>query len=150
MKTTITVKWTAFEKSFENLPNQNGNAWSDRPNQTGRIGNAEITFDTEIPPAMFDEEILELLFEQTNLYGGQVWKAHFEGKMPEDRSHTALSVGDQVVIERNDDRSEYVCKDVGWELLTFQSKSYGKVRDVFQLDQDRMMSRMADAEMGDL
>jgi len=137
MKTKITVKWVAFQGS-------NNLVMKDRRD------NAEMTFETDIPPAMFDEEILELLFEQTNLYGGQVWKAHFEGKMPEDRSHTALSVGDQVVIERNDDRSEYVCKDIGWELLTFQSKSYGKVRDVFQLDQDRMMSRMADAEMGDL
>jgi len=108
MKTTITVKWTAFD----NL--------GDQMFVKGRITNAEMTFDTEIPPAMFDEEILELLFEQTNLYGGDVWKTHFEGKMPENRSHTALSVGDRVVIERNDDRSEYRCKDIGWDLLTFQ------------------------------
>ncbi len=138
MKTTITVKWVAFEGS-ENLLVK------------GRRDNAEMTFETEIPPAMFDEEILELLFEQTNLYGGDVWDKYFEGKMPEDRTHTALSIGDRVVIERNDDRSEYVCKDVGWELRSFQhGKDHSPVRDLFQLDQDRMMSRMADAEMGDL
>ncbi len=138
MKTTITVKWVAFEGS-ENLLVK------------GRRDNAEMTFETEIPPAMFDEEILELLFEQTNLYTGDVWNKYFEGKMPEDRSHTSLSVGDRVVIERNDDRSEYVCRMIGWELLTFKNNSFASpVRDVFQLDQDRMMSRMADAEMGDL
>ena len=138
MKTTLTVKWTAFENSHNLFI------------EGGRITNAEMTFTTEIPPAMFDEEILELLFEQTNLYTGKVWDEYFKDKMPENRSHTSLSVGDRVIIERNDDRSEYVCKDIGWELLTFQSPSYGRVRDVFQLDQDRMMSRMADAEMGDL
>ena len=137
MKTTITVKWTAFESHGDALSNH------------GRIANAEMTFVSEIPPAMYDEEILELLFEQTNLQAGDVWKTHFEGKIPENRSHTSLSVGDKVTIERNDDRSEYVCKMVGWELLNF-SNYYSGVRDAFQLDQDRMMSRMADAEIGDL
>ena len=137
MKTTITVKWVAFEKSVNP--------------DSGRIGNATHTFDTEIPPAMFDEEILELLFEQTNLYAGDVWEKYFEGKMPENRSHTSLSVGDRVVIERNDDRSEYKCADIGWDLVSFKhGKAHTPVRDIFQLDQDRMMSRMADAEMGDL
>jgi hypothetical protein len=107
MKTTITVKWTAFEGN-KNLIIQ------------GRCDNAEMTFETDIPPAMFDEEILELLFEQTNLYGGDVWDKYFEGKMPENRSHTALSVGDRVLIERNDDRSEYRCEDIGWQLLSFK------------------------------
>jgi len=139
MKTTITVKWTAFETHGDALSNH------------GRIPNAEMTFVSEIPPAMFDEEILELLFEQTNLQAGDVWKTHFEGKIPENRSHTSLSVGDRVVIERNDDRSEYVCKMVGWELVAFKNSiKQQHERDVFQLDQDRMMSRMADAEMGDL
>lgn len=137
MKTTITVAWVAFEKSVEV--------------DSGRIGNATHTFETEIPPAMFDTEILELLFEQTNLYAGDVWKTHFEGKMPENRSHTALSVGDKVTIARNNDTSIYICLDAGWELIFFSnSVKHEHERDVFQLDQDRMMSRMADAEMGDL
>jgi len=107
MKTTITVQWTAFEKNAISLATVN------------RIGNAEMTFTTDIPPAMFDQEILELLFEQTNLYAGDVWTKHFDGKMPENRSHTALSVGDKVRIERDGDNSLYVCADFGWELLTF-------------------------------
>lgn len=101
--TKITIKWTAFETHGVALSNH------------GRIANAEMTFDSEIPPAMADEEILELLFEQTNLRAGDVWKTHFEGKMPENKSHTALSVGDKVSIERFNEVSEYVCSYVGWE-----------------------------------
>ena len=108
MKTKITVKWVAFENSSAVLI------------KNGRIGNAEMTFETDIPPAMYDTEILDLLYEQTNLYGGKVWDEYFDGKMPENRSHTALSVGDRVVIERNDDVSEYRCEDIGWELMTFK------------------------------
>jgi hypothetical protein len=70
---------------------------------------------------MFDTEILELLFEQTNLYAGDVWSKYFEDKMPENRSHTALSVGDKVTIKRDGDESTYVCQDLGWELLQFSS-----------------------------
>jgi hypothetical protein len=139
MKTTITVQWTAFEKNAISLATVN------------RIGNAEMTFTADIPPAMFDQEILELLYEQTNLYAGDVWVKYFEDKMPVNRSHTALSVGDKVTIERNDERSVYLCENTGWELLTFAfGANVRPMRDVFQLDQDRMMSRMADAEMGDL
>ena len=142
MKTKITVKWTAFKTVLDN-------EFAVDLARKGKIGDAEMTFEDEIPAAMFDEEILDLLFEQTNLYRGQVWSANFEGKMPENRSHTALSIGDQVVIERNDDRSEYVCRDVGWELINF-SNEYSGVRDVWQIDQDRMITKMADAEMGDI
>jgi len=139
MKTTITVVWSAFAKD------------KDLIEESGKVTDATLKFETEIPPAMFDEEILELLFEQTNLHAGDVWTKYFEDKMPENRSHTSLSVGDRVVIERNQDRSEYVCQMVGWELLNYAfGASVRPMRDVFQLDQDRMMSRMADAEMGDL
>ena len=46
-----------------------------------------------------------------------------------------------------------MCDECGYkhdeenELMTIKENV---TRDVFQLDQDRMMSRMADAEMGDL
>jgi hypothetical protein len=109
MKTTITVGWVAFAHRAESLK------------EVGKIPDAQLTFETEIPPAMFDTEILELLFEQTNLYAGDVWEKHFKDKMPENRSHTALSVGDCVTIERDGDKSIYICLDMGWELLAFSS-----------------------------
>jgi hypothetical protein len=110
MKTKITVHWVAFAHRAETLK------------EAGKIPDAKLEFETEIPAAMFDTEILELLFEQTNLYAGDVWSKYFEGKMPENRSHTALSVGDHVTIERDGDKSVYVCQDLGWELLSFSNE----------------------------
>ena len=108
MKTKITVHWVAFAHRAETLK------------QAGKIPDAKLEFETEIPAAMFDTEILELLFEQTNLYAGDVWEKHFKDKMPENRSHTALSVGDLVTLEADGDKSTYVCRDLGWELLSFK------------------------------
>ncbi len=56
-------------------------------------------------------EICEDIFEQTNLYEGEIWEAL--QPLPARRSHTALSVGDVVII--NGDR--YICRGVGFELL---------------------------------
>ena len=109
MKTTITVEWSAFAHRAELLEAK------------GKIPNAQLKFTTEIPPAMFDTEICDVLFEQTNLYAGDIWYKYFEEHMPENRSHTSLSVGDKVTIERNDDTSTYICADFGWELLSFSN-----------------------------
>lgn len=56
-----------------------------------------------------DEPILERLFEETNLYGGPLWDAM--QPLPEERTHTSISVGDYVTIE---DRM-YRCASLGWE-----------------------------------
>jgi len=109
MRTTITVEWSAFAHRADLIA------------ESGKVVNAQLKFESEIPPAMFDEEILEMLFHQTNTYSGDVWDKYFKDKMPENRSHTALSVGDRVRIERDGDSSLYVCADFGWELLTFNS-----------------------------
>lgn len=55
-----------------------------------------------------DKPILEHLFEETNLYRGPLWDAM--QPLPEERTHTSLSVGDYVTI---DDRM-YRCESVGW------------------------------------
>jgi dTDP-4-dehydrorhamnose reductase len=56
-------------------------------------------------------EICEEIFKQTNLYDGEIWEALHP--LPARRSHTALSVGDVIII--NGDR--YICRDMGFELL---------------------------------
>ena len=117
MKTKITVGWVAFAHQAEQLK------------ERGKVPDAKLVFETDIPPAMFDQEILELLFEQTNLYAGDVWEKYFKDKMPENRSHTALSVGDCVTIERNEDTSIYICLDAGWELLAFSSPWMDKAKE---------------------
>ncbi len=100
----ITIKWTAFKEHEFMLAEQ------------GKIGNAEMNF--EVPTDHYqiegnDFEWLNYLYECTNLHQGKMWNTYFDGKMPENRSHTSLSVGDQIVL----DGREYVCEMVGWSLV---------------------------------
>jgi hypothetical protein len=63
-----------------------------------------------------DSEICNQIFEQTNLYRGEFW-SDLEQVMPKDRSHTALSVGDEVAITRCNQTTIYKCADFGWDLI---------------------------------
>jgi hypothetical protein len=104
MQTKITVTWSAF----------------DRPEMPDSCkASQSITFVRNIPAGYFDKEILEVLFAQTNCYKGSLWDAMNEIGLPPFRTHTALSVGDQVRIERNQDNSLYRCENVDWELLSY-------------------------------
>ena len=105
----ITIKWTAFQTVLDN-------EFAVDLARKSKIGNAEMTF--EVPTDHYeldgdDMVWLEYLFECTNLYQGAIWKLFLDGKMPEERSHTALSVGDQVVL----DGRAYSCEMVGWKLI---------------------------------
>jgi len=100
----ITIKWTAFQHQAVALA------------EKGKIGNAEMSF--EVPTDKWEVEeddirMLDYLFECTNLYQGAIWKLFLDGKMPEERSHTALSVGDQVVL----DGRAYSCELGDWKLI---------------------------------
>lgn len=55
-----------------------------------------------------DRSLCEALFTQTNTYEGALWDRL--QPLPDDRTHTALSPGDFVMI---DERS-YRCDDFGW------------------------------------
>lgn len=69
---------------------------------------ASLTFDLfyeEIDP--FD--LLETLYRQTNKYEGHIWDA-IEDRLPNDRTHTALSVRDEVSI----DGAWFECQPIGW------------------------------------
>jgi hypothetical protein len=54
-----------------------------------------------------DEVLCEMVFHQTNTYQGDLWDAI---ELPADRTHTALSVGDSVII----DGTEWTCEDIGF------------------------------------
>jgi hypothetical protein len=110
----ITIKWTAFETTLD------GEFAVDLARK-GKIGNAEMSF--EVPTDHYelngdDMVWLEYLFECTNLYQGAIWKSFLDGKMPEERSHTALSVGDEVVL----DGRAYRCEFVGWKSIANQEQ----------------------------
>ena len=61
---------------------------------------------------MTDLEICEELFKATNIYSGWLWDA-LQYDIPADRTHTALSVGDEIAI----DGTVYRCAPVGWEVV---------------------------------
>lgn len=91
--------------------------WHDQPDLAaemrinGRDPVAEVTIDVPQADGFMDRTVLEELFEATNLYAGPLWDV-IEPVLPERRSHTALSVGDYVVI----DGRSYRCDRFGWSL----------------------------------
>jgi len=50
-----------------------------------------------------------MVFQNTNLYQGAMWDAL--QPLPEDRTHTAMSVGDEVTINGQTFR----CEDIGFK-----------------------------------
>lgn len=64
-----------------------------------------------------DERICDLLFQDTNLYQGAIWEHFIEPNLPANRSHTALSVDDEITISDSAGTRTYLCSDFGWELL---------------------------------
>ena len=79
----------------------------------------ELTADRKPATATFivaglfeDFDMLEALFEATNLYSGVLWDV-LEEVMPTDRTHTSLSIGDEVTIGD----ATYRCQPIGWEAV---------------------------------
>lgn len=73
---------------------------------------AELGFMWQMDETKTNAEILNQLFRETNLYAGEIWEL-IEEILPADRPHTALSVGDLIVI----DGTTYRCDDFGWKEL---------------------------------
>lgn len=89
MKTKITIAWKAFGRT------------------------EELTFDSEaFLRTLPNEEVCDEVFCQTNTYQGFLWE-EIEGILPEGRSHTALSVGDEVTVNGQ----TYRCESMGWSLV---------------------------------
>lgn len=96
METTIVITWKAFSDYallFEERPDK-------KPITTA-------TFTAEVTDEL---DFLEEVFRDTNLYNGAIW-AKVEPLLPEGRTHTALSVRDEVTIGD----TTYVCADFGFE-----------------------------------
>lgn len=85
----ITVIWKAFGE-----PTQATVKWA---------GTADVS----------DRTICEFVFRDTNIYFGDFWNL-IEPVLPEDRTHTALSVGDEVEVNGK----RFRCEAVGWQEVT--------------------------------
>lgn len=79
-----------------------------------------LTFNAEgLFENLSDFQICELVFQDTNLYQGEIWDK-IKDNLPQDRSHTALSVGDEVTIyDFTEDKKTkiYRCSEVGFTLV---------------------------------
>jgi hypothetical protein len=60
-----------------------------------------------------DTDLLDKVWRDTNLYKGSFWRV-LEPVLPENRTHTAMSVGDEVTINGR----SYYCNHIGWKRIT--------------------------------
>lgn len=91
---SVTITWKAF-----------GN----RPERDRYI--TSVSFDTEFN--ITDKNIrqfLDIIYSQTNVYAGNLWNL-IEPLLSEHRTHTALSVGDEVMVNG----TIYRIADFGWD-----------------------------------
>ena len=61
----------------------------------GKSVSVSAEFDLDLPAD--PTAALEAIFEQTNLYGGPLWET-IKDHLPASRTHTALSVGDEIAF----------------------------------------------------
>jgi hypothetical protein len=97
-------------------------AFGDKP-EIGRFISS-VEFETEFK---IDEttvgQFLEVVYKVTNTYSGELWKV-IEPKLSATRTHTSISVGDEVEI----DGQVYVVADFGFEKIEdVEIKKFGDV-----------------------
>jgi hypothetical protein len=72
---------------------------------------ASRTIEVSSADGVQDEMVCEFVFRDTNTYSGSLWD--LLQPLPEDRTHTALSVDDTVEI----DGRVWRCADIGFERI---------------------------------
>ena len=86
-------------------------AFGSKPEQGRYITSVE--FETEFAiTAENRDQFFNVVYQQTNLYSGNLWNI-IEPKLSEFRTHTALSIGDEIKI----DGQVYICSDFGFEKI---------------------------------
>lgn len=82
---------------------------------------ASVTFNAKgLFEGKNDYDVCNQIFQDTNLYGGLVWE-QIKNNLPQERSHTALSVGDEITFyDYSEDKvtKVYRCEDIGWGLVS--------------------------------
>ena len=88
----VTVTWKAF-------------CHEDRPERKATSATITVNAGCDLSPEM----VCEAVFHDTNLYTGAIWDK-LQPVLPPDRTHTALSVGDEVTV----DGEVFYCDHEGW------------------------------------
>ena len=71
-------------------------AFGDKPEINRYI--STVNFEIALTPEVTDEQIMDALFQDTNIYNGMMWNK-IEPLLVPNRTHTALSVGDEIAID---------------------------------------------------
>lgn len=95
METTVTITWKAFAESRH-------------------IGEqvTSVTVTLDVHPSVSDLDICNWVYRDTNKYQGDMWDM-IEPLLSNKRTHTALSVGDEITINDN----TYRCEPMGWSII---------------------------------
>jgi hypothetical protein len=92
----VTIYWKAF---------------GDKPKQGKFVSSVE--FETEFKIEEWDiDQFLDVVYSVTNRYSGNLWEI-IEPKLSPNRTHTALSVGDEIKV----DDQVYIVADFGFEKI---------------------------------
>lgn len=98
---TITVIW----KAFDNKDPKRLQDFAD----AGRVPVTSKTIEVGTAIGVDPHALCEMLFRDTNTYQGSLWD--LLQPLPRTRTHTAMSVGDEVII----DGRKYRCEDFGFK-----------------------------------
>lgn len=86
-------------------------AFGDKPDQGKFVSSVDFETDFKIAEADVDQ-FLNVVYRVTNVYSGNLWDI-IQPKLSPTRTHTALSVGDEVEI----DGQVYIVADFGFEKI---------------------------------
>ena len=87
-------------------------AFGEKPEIGRFITSVEFELPEVVGKVVSDEHICEQIFKQTNVYSGPVWDI-IQPKLSQVRTHTAISVGDEIEI----DGQVYICADFGFKKI---------------------------------
>jgi len=97
-------------------------AFGDKPEIGRFISSVEFETEFKIEESTVGQ-FLEVVYHNTNTYSGELWKV-IEPKLSATRTHTSISVGDEVEI----DGQVYVVADFGFEKIEdVEIKKFGDV-----------------------
>ena len=84
-------------------------AFGDKPERNKFVTSVEFETDFDVTNPKL---LCDVIYHVTNTYSGNLWNV-IEPLLSPNRTHTALSVGDEVRINND----FYRCADFGWEKL---------------------------------
>lgn len=87
-------------------------------------GVTTLVVEWEGADELSDAQVCEAVFAQTNLYRGSLWDL-IEPKLSDRRTHTAVSVGDEVTVRG----ITYRCEPVGWQEVAISVSEHEALLD---------------------